>query len=961
MESGTTVQSNSGEVRVIAGNDVNARGAYIGSETGGVTVAAGNNVNLTSSEDRSYMENYLKVKSGGFLKKKTTTSLDIVATTTNQGTTLSGDTVNVVAGNDINVKGSNVVSTQGTNLLAGNDVNITAATDTVREDHFKKTKKSGVFSGGSFGVTIGSQMQSVDNDSTQTYASASTIGSIAGNVNIAAGNRYFQEGSHVQAPIGDINITAKKVDITEARDTSINTSERRFKQTGITVNLSNPVITAVQTAQQMNDASKKTDDGRMKTLANLTTGLAAYNGYIQATDPANGPAGGLNISVSLGTSKSQSNSTASGSSAASSTVTAGNNINISATGGGKESNLTIQGSEVAAGNDVTLKADNDVNLLAAANTYEQHSTNKNSSASVGVSFSVGGDKTGISFQLAAAKGRGNADGSDLSWSNTHVTAGNQLNISSSNDTNLIGAVAQGKQVTVDVGNNLNIASLQDVSTYDSKQKNAGFSANICVPPLCTGLSSASISMGKTKVKGDYASVVEQSGIKAGDEGFKVNVKGNTSLDGAIIASTDKAVEDGKNSLTTGTLTTSDIQNHADASAKSSGISLSTDMMSGKYGATKGVLENLLNNSKSSESNSGETRSAVSEGKIVITDEAKQLEKTGQTATETIASLNRDTENAHTAANKIDVQALQDKVEAERSIKVALFKETVKFSDEAYKKMFLTNVDILKVERDKDGKTVLNDDGTVKYTKLTDEEKNNLEPGKNGKIQFANNGIFNSPEDAARLADQHDQSGQNVYVIYSPETNNKISEMMVAGYQRFMEGDLLGLSNATLTNINLMQQYGDSAHFDNHSRGSLTYGNAIESMAKNLSNYGTLSGTTATFYGAPYDVVKADANLAKLQGRENMTPEQRRVAEMLYAAHFLDPVAAMSGNPPTGGTATEGKSELTETLKVMGGERTAHNCYGAGGERCLGLWNNDLSILKPASWAVQNKPFVPFSY
>ena len=53
------------------------------------------------------------------------------------------------------------------------------------------------------------------------------------------------------------------------------------------------------------------------------------------------------------------------------------------------------------------------------------------------------------------------------------------------------------------------------------------------------------------------------GLRAGDGGFQVNVKGDTTLTGGAITSTDKAVNEGKNSFTTGgTLTTTDVQTEA---------------------------------------------------------------------------------------------------------------------------------------------------------------------------------------------------------------------------------------------------------------------------------------------------------------------------------------------------------------------------------------------------------------
>ncbi|KAF0200505.1 MAG: hypothetical protein FD173_2282 [Gallionellaceae bacterium] len=62
------------------------------------------------------------------------------------------------------------------------------------------------------------------------------------------------------------------------------------------------------------------------------------------------------------------------------------------------------------------------------------------------------------------------------------------------DTNLKGAVVNGRQITADIGGNLNIESLQDASTYASKQESISV----------TGGAGASAS--QTKINGNYASV-----------------------------------------------------------------------------------------------------------------------------------------------------------------------------------------------------------------------------------------------------------------------------------------------------------------------------------------------------------------------------------------------------------------------------------------------------------------------
>ena len=70
-------------------------------------------------------------------------------------------------------------------------------------------------------------------------------------------------------------------------------------------------------------------------------------------------------------------------------------------------------------------------------------------------------------------------------------------------------------------------------------------------------------------KSNYASVNEQAGIFAGDGGFQVNVAGNTDLKGAVIASSDKAILEEKNTFATESLTTQNIYNQASYEGKSS--------------------------------------------------------------------------------------------------------------------------------------------------------------------------------------------------------------------------------------------------------------------------------------------------------------------------------------------------------------------------------------------------------
>lgn len=910
------IQANNGTA-TLTGSSLQAAGAATLKATGNVTL---NTATETHQRDEEY-----QTQSRHFLSSKSTDSRDISDSTLAVGSLVSADAVTIHSGHDLNIQGSNVVSTQGTLLTAQNNINIEAATNTTTESHFRDEKTSGLFSSGGISITYGTRQQSADAKNTLTTAVASTVGSTQGNVTIQAGEAYWQVGSNVVAPQGNIDINAKKIDIIEAQNASQSSAETRFKQSGLTVALTSPVISAIQTASQMKQAASQTSDPRMQALAAATTALAAKNGYdAVASNPSQ--AGGINVSISIGSSQSQSNSAQTASQAAGSTVTAGGNVNLSATGAGKDSDITIQGSTVKAGNNITLSADNDINLLAAKSTADQHSTNKSSSASVGVSFGT----DGLLLNVSAFKGRGNADGSDVNWSNGRIEAGNQLTLESGADTTLKGAVASGKQVTANIGGNLNIESLQDTSQYDSKQQSLGGSVSVGY-----GKVGGSINVARSNINSNFASVIEQSGIKAGDEGFQVNVKGNTDLKGAVIASTDQAVQDNKNTLTTATLTTSDIENRAEASAKSSGINLSSDMLSqGKYGVSKALVGTALNNGQASGSSAGVTRSAVQAANVTISDDAAQQALTGKTAEQTVASLNRDTANAHSAAQKQDVQAMERTAQAEQAIKQEAFKMVATFTDEAYRSRFKEQPKPIKVECPA-GANCVTDPSKLTRSLATAEDIKNAVPGS----ILAVNGILNDEKRAAELGYQNivlDEVTGNkpaiFYVMHIAPANNTISELLGVAYEKIVTSADYGLANF-LGYTNAMETYAallasrdqQETQSLGHSRGTLTQEASFTILANRSDENGntyTNPNLTVRGVGGAADAESYSAKAAAIQGpkgdRDNIT----------YNYFSNDPVATskLSGSNP-------GVWTLKDLWQVFDTTNSMHSCYGTGAADC----------------------------
>ncbi|MDC6165378.1 hemagglutinin repeat-containing protein [Achromobacter xylosoxidans] len=668
MRSATEVGSRivaGGNLTLIAGQDVNARAAEVTSDKQ-LAVGAGRDINVVAGTDSNYAYSETYYKKRGFLSSKSEHRKTESDWTTSASSTFTGDSAVLMAGRDLNVVGSNVAAQNDLVMSADRNVNIVAAQNTSEEYQYEKVKKSGF--GAMGGLSYGSRQQTDILDGDKVLHTASTVGSVQGNALINAGKSLNVVGSNVLARQGDVTLIGRDVNIAAAVDTAREKEFHEVKQSGLSINASTPLLSAMQTAGKMSNAAGKTDNKVMQGLALATTGLAGVNAYdaIQADPRA---AGGLSISIDLGSSKSQSTTKRESASVRGSTVAAGGDLTVIAQGGGQASNVTVTGSSLSAGNNAAIKADGDIALRAAQNTFEQHSTNKSTNASIGVGVTVGSQGVGFTLNVAASAARGKADGKDTSWTSSTVTAGKVLGLQSGGDTSLIGAIGQADRIVASVGNNLRIETLQDISTYASKQQSAGIAGSLCYG-YCTSTISGNVSQGQ--MKSNFKSASEQAGLKAGDGGFIVDVKNNTTLIGGLIASSDKAVAEGLNTLATGTLVTENLKNSASYKASQVGISggygwggsggkdggkdagLGTDAKGNVAGGSKAQPGTSVPQTSgglgmgtpvvaaASGRDSSTTYSAISGGTVVIRDEVAQQNLTGMTAAETIASLNRDT-------------------------------------------------------------------------------------------------------------------------------------------------------------------------------------------------------------------------------------------------------------------------------------------------------------------------------
>ncbi|EHH7905288.1 contact-dependent inhibition effector tRNA nuclease [Escherichia coli] len=636
-----TDMTSGGDITVTAGRDITSVATAVTAK-GDIRVNAGHDIVLGTATESDYHYSESGETRNRLLSHQTTRTITEDSVTREKGSLLSGNRVTVDAGDNLTVEGSDVVADRDVSLAAGNHVDVLAATSTDTSWRFKETKKSGLMGTGGIGFTIGSSKTTHDRREAGTTQSqsASTIGSTAGNVSITAGKQAHISGSDVIAN-RDISITGDSVVVDPGHDRRTVDEKFEQKKSGLTVALSGTVGSAINNAVTSAQETKESSDSRLKVLQATKTALSGVQaGQAAAMATATGDPNATGVSLSLTTQKSKSQQHSESDTVSGSTLNAGNNLSVVATGknrGDNRGDIVIAGSQLKAGGNTSLDAANDVLLSGAANTQKTTGRNSSSGGGVGVSIGAGGNGAGISVFASVNAAKGSEKGNGTEWTETTIDSGKTVTINSGRDTVLNGAQVNGNRIIADVGHDLLISSQQDTSKYDSKQTSVAAGGSFTFGSM-TG--SGYIAASRDKMKSRFDSVAEQTGMFAGDGGFDITVGRHTQLDGAVIAST--ATPD-KNHLDTGTLGFSDLHNEADYKVSHSGISLSGGGSFGDkfQGNMPGGMISAGGHSGHAE---GTTQAAVAEGTITIRDRDNQKQN--------LANLSRDPVHANDSISPI---------------------------------------------------------------------------------------------------------------------------------------------------------------------------------------------------------------------------------------------------------------------------------------------------------------------
>ena len=732
-EVGSTLKGKD-DVSLVAKKDVRIRQSNIGSEKGNVLIGSQQgDIQVEAGREEEQLASASKSVSRGRFGLSKTTEIrrhehDIAQSVSSN---IDGKTVNLIAGQgNVTVQGSNVVGENGLTVQAKN-IDIKEAENKFYSDDFHSKKKSGMLGGG-LGVTFGAQKQTLESDKTKFYAQGSQVGSLNGNVTLIAENHYTQTASLVSAiKGGDVNILAKKVDIKAADDKYETNTKQTFEQKGVTLAITSPVISAIQAVQGVVQSTRQVGEskhGRVNAMAAANAGFDAYRAA-QSVGQATNDVGKfmsdtgnvdsvIGVQITYSQQKSESRTHTEGKTAAKSQVNAGGRVNIVATGAGKDSNINIEGSDISGKQGTILIADNQVNIKAIEENHQERSTNKSRGFNAGVAIKVSnGEAAGVTFGGNYGKGYGNGD--ETTYVASHVgDSQSKTVVKAGGDVTLAGSQVKGKGVELDA-ENLKIESLQDKSSYHGKQMNVSASVTVGYGFAAGG------SFNKSKVNTDYASVNEQAGIFAGNDGYDINVKNKvSSVGGAILSSAPKE----KNQMTAQDFEYSNIQNYSNAKSSAMGLmggfSVDRDQTSDEdkalnkiyrgedrkgetfeqanpnkanqspvkfglgtndvhstdlYAAAKIGLANLASNSSQSENNQSTTNAVISDGNFNIASmQGKQ----------NIETIKKSTEQDANKLEKVDHAKMQKEVEQDVATIQAFAKNVGGATDEAYRTMFI---------------------------------------------------------------------------------------------------------------------------------------------------------------------------------------------------------------------------------------------------------------------------------
>ncbi|HEX8615133.1 MAG TPA: hemagglutinin repeat-containing protein [Telluria sp.] len=421
-------------------------------ETGVAKLLANNDltVQAITTQHDSLRESYSKSRTLGGSRMSSSTSTESLQQVT--GSRVVGDSVLAEAGKNLTVSGSMIAGVNEVSLKAvAGDVTIKSAEEIYKERNSAEQKTSGFTAGYAGGAaSVGYNKSSSSSQSSLDLVSqvGSTIKSTAGKVSVTAGEGIKVVASELDAKT-DLSLSGKTVDLLAAQNTSDQHSSYKSASKGISVGVTLDPGAAFSNARKESEKGNSADSGvgkLTKRADGVGEGLLAAIGGVVLQGGSRSAAG----------TKDHVSSTAQVS-----TLTAGGNLSIDATGG----SITSEGATLKAEGNAALTAKDSIVLDVAHSTESEGQDNKAKGWSV--------DSRG-SLPVGMFNNKDNGKGSADTIRGTTLSVGGNVALKSTDGDIVLTAasvVADKGNVDIAAGRNLTIQSGQDTVSNDNHSNN----------------------------------------------------------------------------------------------------------------------------------------------------------------------------------------------------------------------------------------------------------------------------------------------------------------------------------------------------------------------------------------------------------------------------------------------------------------------------------------------------------
>ena len=354
---------------------------------------------------------------------------------TNSSSNSTAQVTQINAGGNVVVNAANHARDEGTQYVAGKDIVISAA------DYQNKAA-----------ANVTSTTDDMTSSSGQVSVGVDTSASV--NINAAAQGSHTTSGnSQSTAVTGSLNAGGAVVINAKSGDVTLEGTQISGAQgVGIT-------------------AAKNININQANNTTAITSSEQSGSGNASVSVSLVGAGG----AVGAGASTKLANSNDTTTTAVAANISSGQG-SVALTAGG---NITSQGANIAAANDVALKAAGDINLLAATDKVDKAGSVQAGGANVNVGFGTGAAKGSGSLGVNANFEQGQTDYHESTEHGSTITAGGNFSLTAGGDGHLVGTQVNAGSASLKTGGDLTLESAQHTVTDNSYDitGNIGISAS----------------------------------------------------------------------------------------------------------------------------------------------------------------------------------------------------------------------------------------------------------------------------------------------------------------------------------------------------------------------------------------------------------------------------------------------------------------------------------------------------